>query len=199
MSDKQNPGPLTAAAAEFERQLAEYEKISGELARTTVRSQKTLSRTQKLLGESAECEEALGTRLRALLEAMNGSRDRQQVCMEQTLAAARNLQSRATAFTVLLERVTALGVRARETSEPAIVALQETVNGERPDGLVTSLEELGDRMVSIIREADAIAKDAEHDDWPDITRDVQSLKQQVTSAHGRVIQALNTVGATILS
>ena len=64
MSSPSSSDSLAAAAAEFERELARYEKISGELSRTTVRSQKTLSRTQKLLSESADCEEALGVRLR---------------------------------------------------------------------------------------------------------------------------------------
>jgi chromosome segregation ATPase len=192
-------GPLSAAAADFERELARYEKISNELGRTTVHSQKTLSRTQKLLGESAECEDALGQRLRALLEAMNGARDTQQTCMEKTLAAAKNLQNRASEFTALLERVSALGARARDTSEPAIAALTESAKGEQNSGLLGSLEDLGDQMLSIVKEAELIAKDAEHGDWPDISRDVQSLRQQVIAAHGKIVQATTTVGTRLLS
>lgn len=198
-SQSPSSGPLTEAAADFERELARYEKISNELGRTTVRSQKTLSRTQRLLTESAECEEALGQRLRKMLEAMNGSRDKQQVCMEQTLAAAKNLQTRANQFTALLERVTALGARARETSEPAIEALTESAKGQRDAGLLGSLEALGDRMLAIIREAEEISRDADQGDWPDIARDVQSLKQQIVSAHGRVVQATTAVGSQLLS
>jgi hypothetical protein len=199
MSDKANPSPLSEAAAAFERELERYEKVAGELSRTTVRSQKTLSRTQRLLTDSADCEEALGTRLHALLEAMNGARDTQQRCMEQTLLAARNLQQRATDFTTLLERVAALGARARETSEPATVALAKRSRGELGTALLTSLEQLGDRMLSIIKEAEQIVKDADVGDWPDISRDVKSLKQQVEAAHGRVIQACAAVGSQVLS
>lgn len=198
-SQSSSSSPLSEAAADFERELARYEKISNELGRTTVRSQKTLSRTQRLLTESAECEEALGQRLRKMLEAMNGSRDKQQVCMEQTLSAAKNLQTRANEFTALLERVTALGARARETSEPAIEALTESANGQRDSGLLGSLEALGDRMLAIIREAEEIARDAEQGDWPDIARDVQSLRQQIVSAHGRVVQATTAMGPQLLS
>jgi len=190
---------LSEAAAEFERELNRYEKIGNELSRTVVRSQKTLSRTQKLLGESTECEEELGRRLRVLLEAMNGARDKQQRSMEQTLAAAQNLQTRATEFTALLERVAELGTRARETSEPAVRAVSESVEGERGAALLSSLESIGDRMTAIIRDAEQIAKDAEAGDWPDIAREVQSLRQQVISAHGRVVQATSSVGSQILS
>jgi hypothetical protein len=198
-SQSPSPGPLSEAAADFERELARYEKISDELGRTTVRSQKTLSRTQRLLTDSAECEEALGQRLRKMLEAMNGARDKQQVCMEQTLAAAKNLQTRANEFTALLERVAALGTRARETSEPAIEALTESARGQRDATLLGSLEALGDRMLAIIREADEITRDADQGDWPDIARDVQRLKQQISAAHGSVVQATTTVGSHLLS
>ena|ERR1700712_3397997 len=199
MSSQSSSGPLSEAAAEFERELTRYEKISSELGRTTVRSQKTLSRTQRLLTESAECEEALGQRLRSMLEAMNGSRDKQQSCMETTLAAAKNLQTRANEFTALLERVSALGNRARETSEPAIAALTDSANGQRDAALLESLETLGDRMLGIIRDAEEIARDAEQGDWPDIARDVQSLRQQIIAALGRVKQATSAVGSQLLS
>jgi chromosome segregation ATPase len=192
-------GPLSAAAAEFERELSRYEKIGAELSRTTVRSQKTLSRTQKLISESAECEEALGVRLRSLLEAMNGARDKQQVCMEQTFTAAKNLETRATDFAALITRVAALGTRARETSEPAMQALAETKQADQGGALMRSLEELSDRMQSIIREADEIARDAEANDWPEVARDVLGLKQQVISAHGKVVQATTSAGPRILS
>lgn len=188
-----------AAAAEFERELARYEKISAELGRTSVRSHETLNRTQQLLSEAAACEEALGARLQGLLAAMNLSRDKQQACMAQTLAAARTLQERANEFTALLERVSALGQRARETSEPAIQALSETVRGDAREGLVGSLEALGEQMVGIIHEADAIATEADRGDWPDISRDVRSLKQQVEAAYGRVRQACTSVSERLLS
>jgi ABC-type transporter Mla subunit MlaD len=203
-------GPLSAAAVEFERELSRYEKIGAELARTTVRSQKTLSRTQKLLTESAECEEALGVRLRSLLEAMNGARDKQQQCMEQTLTAAKNLETRATDFSALITRVAVLGSRARETSEPAMQALAESRQADQGGALIRSLEELGDRMQSIISEADQIARDAEAGDWQEVARDVLGLKQQVIAAHGvearprarerkKVVQATSSAGPRILS
>jgi chromosome segregation ATPase len=192
-------GPLTAAAAEFERELARYEKIGAELARTKVQSQKTLARTQKLLTESAECEESLGQRLRALLEAMNGARDKQQTSMEQTLTAAKDLEARATEFAALMERVAALGSRARDTSEPAVQALAESKQGDQGGALLRSLETLGERMQTIIRDAEEIARDADANDWPEVARDVQSLKQQVISAHGKLVQATSAAGPRILS
>jgi hypothetical protein len=54
-------------------------------------------------------------------------------------------------------------------------------------------------MLGIIHDADQIARDAEQGDWPDIARDVLSLKQQIIAALGRVKQATSAVGSQLLS
>jgi len=107
-------GPLTAAAAAFEHELERYERLTSELGRTPVRSDKSLSRTKRLLSEAAECEEGLGRLLHGLLAAMQGARDKQQTSMERVLEAAHGVQTRASEFTALLERVAELGHKARD-------------------------------------------------------------------------------------
>src|SRR5207253_2518870 len=87
-------GPLTTAAIAFERELARYEQITAELRRTTVKSEKTLHRTKALLTECGECEQRLGEHLGMLVAAMNGSRDKQQVCMELSVDASERFRSR---------------------------------------------------------------------------------------------------------
>ncbi len=186
---------LTAAAAVFEDELSRYEKICTELSRGKVVSQKTLSRTQRLLGESVECEEELGAKLRLLLEAMNGARDRQQASMEKALAAAQDLQKRADMFTQLLSRVSALGEQAREISGPVAEVVAEKDAGASPDRLLSLLNGVSTKMTAIIQEAVAIEKAADEDDWPEITREVRSLKQQVQSAHAKVASTCGSVGA----
>src|SRR4051812_39798978 len=103
---------LAEAAAAFERELEQYEKLTSELKRTPVRSEKTLQRTKRLLNESVECEQQLGILLQGLLVAMNCARDRQQVCMELALEAVQSVQTRALEFQTMLERVSDLGQKA---------------------------------------------------------------------------------------
>ncbi len=195
MSNTQPQSPLTAAALAFEQELARYEKICSELHRGKVSSQKTLTRTQRLLGESVECEEELGAKLRLLLDAMNGARDKQQASMEWALAAAQDLQKRADMFTELLTRVNALGEQARDVSGPVAAIVAEKDAGASPDRLLSLLNAVSTQMSGIIAEATAIEKAADADDWPEIAREVRSLKQQVQSAQAKVVSTCGSVGA----
>ncbi len=195
MATTEPANSLTAAAAAFEQELSRYEKICTELHRGKVSSQKTLTRTQRLLGESVECEEELGAKLRLLLEAMNGARDKQQASMEWALAAAQDLQKRADLFTELLTRVNALGEQARDISGPVGAIVAEKDAGASPDRLLSLLNGVSAKMSEIISEASAIEKAADADDWPEIAREVRSLKQQVQSAQAKVISTCGSVGA----
>jgi hypothetical protein len=195
MATTQPQNPLTAAALAFEQELSRYEKICTELHRSKVTSQKTLTRTQRLLGESVECEEELGGKLRLLLEAMNGARDKQQTSMEWALAAAQDLQKRADMFSELLARVNALGEQARDISGPVAAIVAEKDAGASADRLLTLLHGVSAKMTDIIREATALEKAADDEDWPELAREVRSLKQQVQSAHGKVVSTCGNVGA----
>jgi len=195
MTASSSPNPLTTAAAAFEQELARYEKVSLELKRTKVTSQKTLHRTQRLLGESVESEEELGVRLQALLEAMNGARQRQQTSMEMALAAAQELQTRAGMFTELLARVSALGQRARDAGGPVAQIVAEKASGGSADHILALLHEVSAQMSEIVGEANAIEQAATADEWPEIAKEVRSLRQQVQSAHAKVLSTCSDVGA----
>lgn len=182
-------GPLTSAAAAFERELERFERLTAELGRTPVRSDKSLSRTKRLLSEAAECEENLGRLLQGLLAAMQGARDKQQTSMERVLEAAHGVQTRASEFTALLERVAELGHKAREVNAPVAQVLTEKINGGDSHTLIASLEEVSERMQRVVQDAEGILRSAEDGDWPEIVRDVKSLKQQMQSARAKVLQA----------
>lgn len=187
--------PLATAAEAFEHELSRYERISLELKRTTVTSQKSLHRTQKLLSDSAESEEALGVQLQGLLQAMNGAREKQQSCMEWALAAAQALQTRATSFNELLSRVSTLGERAREVGQPIATIVSEKAQGASADQLLSRLNALSEQMLEIVTEANAIERTATDDQWPEIAKDVRSLRQQVQSAHAKVVSSCQDVGS----
>jgi chromosome segregation ATPase len=190
-------GALSAAAAAFEQELTQYEKVCAELRRTTVRSEKTLSRTRRLLVESTECEQALETRLQALLQAMNGTRDRQQACMEATLLAARQVSERATQFGELMARVAALGERTQEVSQPAAEVIAQAGGGAA--SALPPLNQVAERMALVLSEADAIASSADEADWPEVAREVKNLRQQLHAAHAKVLEARGKLEKRVLS
>src|ERR1700722_17609068 len=87
-------GPLASAATVFEADLSLYEELTADLARMSITSEKTLARAKKQLEESAECQLRLADHLKVLVAAVEGSRAKQEACMEQVLAAARRVETR---------------------------------------------------------------------------------------------------------
>jgi polyhydroxyalkanoate synthesis regulator phasin len=188
---------LAEAAAAFERELANYEKLSLELARSPVRSEKTLSRARKVLNDAGDSEAELGRKLEDLSKAMVHARDRQQACMARIQEAMQGAQARADEFTALLERVAALGNKARDVNEPVARVLAARSSGEDPATLLASLSEVDSRMQDVVSDAETIFEDANKGDWPEVAKDVKSLQQQVQSVRNKVKQACVELGPTI--
>jgi DNA repair ATPase RecN len=197
MTTPKSEGSLAEAAAAFERELANYEKLSLELARSPVRSEKTLTRARKVLGDAADSEAELGQLLQGLSQAMVQARDRQQACMARVQEAMQSAQTRANEFTALLERVAALGAKARDVNEPVTRVLAEKSGGGDPATILASLSEVDTRIQDVVKDAQAIFEDAQAHDWPEVAKDVKSLEQQVQSVRTKVKQACVDIAPAI--
>jgi DNA repair exonuclease SbcCD ATPase subunit len=191
-------GKLAGAADHFEQELARYERLSSELARTTVQSEKSLGRKRHLLDEFTESEAELGVRLKSLLVAMNEARERQQHCMEVAVKAATDLRERAEQFSELMAKVTELGERARTASQPAGPLLTEADAKVSAEALAP-LDHVSEQIHSVLSEADAIARSASAQNWPEVARDVNSLRQQLSSMHAKVTRLRADVARRTLS
>lgn len=191
-------GELAQAADHFEQELARYERLGAELARTSVQSEKSLARKRRLLDEFSESEAELGGRLKQLLAAINGARERQQRCMEGAVAGAIELQQRAAQFSELMAQVAALGDRARAASQPAGPLLGQS--GDKPSAeLLAPLDRVSAELGSVTAEADALALSATERDWPEVARDVKSLRQQLNAMHAKVTRLREDVAKRTLS
>ena len=191
-------GKLAGAADHFEQELARYERLSGELARTTVQSEKSLGRKRRLLEDFSESEAELGARLKGLLAAMNEARERQQQCMEVAVKAATDLRERAEQFGELMAKVTELGERARGASEPAGPLMTEADEKVSAEAL-GPLDHVSAQIHGVLVEADAIARSASEQNWPEVARDVNSLRQQLSSMHAKVTRLRADVAKRTLS
>jgi hypothetical protein len=187
-ASKKSEGALTAAAAAFDAALTRFEAASEELERMEIVSEKSLQRARRALEGCAEQEQELSAHLQAFAAAMQTSQARQQKCMEATVAAANRIKARFDERNALLERVAALGLRAREINDPVVAAMeQDAKEGGAPTAaLLTSLEEFGANTDAIIAEADSLMRAAKDSDWEDIERDAHTLKQQLMSALNKV-------------
>jgi hypothetical protein len=189
MTNKKNEGPLTAASQALEDELRTFEELVEELARLHVNSDKTLQRARHSLEACSEFEQKLAGRLRAFAEAMQLMQAKQQECMKTALEHAQRIQQRNDARNALLERVNALGLRARDINAP----MNELVADEASHGdaahVLARIQDVGERLEAVIAEAAAVACAAKEEDWQDIARDADVLKQQLQSARNKVLVA----------
>jgi chromosome segregation ATPase len=191
-------GELARAANEFEEELTRFERLSSELARTRIQSEKSLTRKRHLLEEVSEREAELGARLKGLLGAIHTARERQTRCLETALAAASELQERAAQFSELMAKVASLGERAREVSQPAS-SLGASTDDKATAAVLEPLDQVNEQLQSVARDAETIARAADEQDWPEIARDVRSLRQQLSSMHAKLTQLRADVAKRTLS
>jgi hypothetical protein len=151
-----------------------------------------------LLEEFSDSETELGMRLKALLVAINGARERQQHGMEVALAAATELRERATLFSELMAEVAALGERARSASQPAAPLLAQPEDKATAE-VLAPLDQVGEQIHGVMLDADAIALSAAEQNWPEVARDVKSLRQQLGSMHAKLTRLRAEVAKRTLS
>jgi chromosome segregation ATPase len=183
---QKNLAELSQAAQRLEQELARFEELASELRRP-LNSEKSLQRARQSLEACSRCEAKLAEHLHAFADAMQTLQARQQRCMELVRTGAEHIQARHQERTTLLERVSSLGTRAREVSEPlSAISSEDAASGDSPD-LLASIREVCTRLEIVIADADAVAEAAQQGDWTDIARDAQALKQQLQAVRSRVL------------
>ena len=193
-SKKSTETPLAKAAAALEGELLEYEKFVAEVKRMSLDNEKAMHRAKDLLEHCAAGEQRMAERLQAFAGAMQDVQVRQQSCIGEAVAAAEKIQERIQNRSSLLERFSALGERARALNEP--VAALEAKEGEaNAQDLLKTLGDVAAATEAVVSEADTLGADANADDWQDIAREANTLKQQLQSARNKILTAQRDVAA----
>jgi chromosome segregation ATPase len=194
-TDKKAGGPLTSAASALEGEIKRFEELVAELGRLGVNSEKSLGRARQLLEEVAGYEQRLGTHLREFSEAMQRSQERQEQAMKQALASAERIRLRHETRSQLLERVNALGARARDINEPMAALNEDSGDPANAQAVLSSVKEVSVRIDQVIEEAAELAAAAREADWVDIGRDADVLKQQLQAARNKLQLAERSAAA----
>jgi uncharacterized protein YoxC len=188
--DKSPTSELVAAAEALEAQLTRFESLSEQFRKAPLNSEKSLERASKLLRDVAEQDQQLNASVSALVAAVTATRDRQQKEAESVNARAQELQQRAETFKTLLERYGALGQSAAELNqrmqEFAAQRTKSQGTAEQNTELIGILDALDERMGQVADEAQAVAGLAEEQDFTDIGRQADSLRQQLLSARNKL-------------
>ncbi|HVU52374.1 MAG TPA: hypothetical protein VHL80_16885 [Polyangia bacterium] len=172
-ADKQAPEIVRAATA-LEDQLAELEAISRSARKLRLSSDKNIARAAAELKQTLSMPERLGERLQAVAAAMTRMQERQQAALEPLAAFAAEVQRRAELLGGHMQRFEALGRTA--------AALNDELAASPADREARARVEA--RLHEISEAARALFEAARADDFPDVAREADVLKQRM-AAHRR--------------
>jgi hypothetical protein len=162
---------VVRAAEELESELVKLETLSRAARKNRLDSEKGIVRAARELSEALALPERLATGLRALAIAMQQMEARQQAALEPLAAYALEVQRR---MKRLEEHMLAFGALGKAASE-ATQLLQQA--GERAD----LVENAKVQLYGIADGARALIEAARADDFPDVAREADALKQRVNA------------------
>ncbi|MFL5348941.1 MAG: hypothetical protein ACJ8AT_29430 [Hyalangium sp.] len=184
-----SPSELVAAAEALDSQLTRFESLADQFHKTPLNSEKSLERASKLLRDVAEQDQVLNASVSALVAAVTGARDRQQKHAEAVNARAQELQQRAETFKSLLERYGALGQSAAELNQRMQEFAAQRAKAQTPEQnveILGTLDALNERMGQVAEEAQSVTQLADEQDFSDVGRQADSLRQQLLSARNKL-------------
>jgi methyl-accepting chemotaxis protein len=186
-SPQSESSELVTAAMAIEEELRKFEALAEEVRTGPLRSQKNLEKMGKLLSSVADCDERMVAHMRSLLGVLNQWRDRQQTLAAEVNGRAQQLQERTQVYQGLMLRFSELGQEAGGLSSQMQQVAGMTQQGQAASAeeIISSLQQVNERMTQVADNAGKLATDAEEQDFSDVARDAESLRQQLLSARNR--------------
>ena len=192
MSKRDTPPPseLVSAAQALDSELLRFEALAAQLQEAPLTSEKHLERASRTLKDLADLDDALRLRVGALVQAITGVRTRQQTQADAVNARAQELQRRTEVFKDLLTRYGALGQSAADLNgrmqQFAALRQQATRTPEEDVQLTEVFTSLQERMAGVADEAATLVGAADAEQFSDIARQADSLRQQLLSARNKL-------------
>jgi hypothetical protein len=177
MSEKK-PSDLVAATQLLDEELDRVEHLADSAGRVPLNSRKNLEKAARTTTEAAESQGKVGEHISALMAALNQVRVRNEATVQALQTRSDEIQKRSEQLGALLERFEAIGKDAREVTDLA--------QGIGTEGAGEKLLELETRLGAIAEAAKGLWEQAESDGWTDLSRDADSLRQQVLAAKNKL-------------
>ena len=194
MTSKNDPSPLLAAAQAFDAELERFGHLAEAARKGPLGSQKALERAAETLKEIADCEEQMQARARTLMAALGAAREQQEAQAALVSQRAEEIRERTSVYGELLRQFQALGQDAVELN-----GMGQRLSAKKRDSgatasemardpeLAAGLHELSDRMASVVTRAQELATAARDADFEDVSRQADSLRQQLLAARNKVV------------
>ncbi|HVW27955.1 MAG TPA: hypothetical protein VHC69_21475 [Polyangiaceae bacterium] len=168
---------LVRAGQRLEDEVARLEALSRSVRKIPLDSEKNITRAAQELKEALALPERLGGGLQALAAAMEQMQSRQQAALEPLSAHAQKIQERAVQLGTYMHAFAELGNAAGATT-----ALLKTEGGDRN----AIVEQAQQELAKILERARSLAEDARGNDFPDVAREADALRQRVATLRKRL-------------
>lgn len=194
MTSKKDPSPLLAAAEAFDSELERFGHLAEGARKGALGSQKALERAAETLKEIADCEEQMQARARALMAALGTAREQQEAQAALVSERAEEVRQRTAVYGELLRQFQALGQDAVELN-----GMGQRLSAKKRDAgatgadmardpeLAAGLHELSERMAGVAGRAQDLVTAARTADFEDVSRQTDSLRQQLLAARNKVV------------
>jgi len=185
---------LVTAAEAVEDDVRRLEELSAAARRVRLNTEKNIARAARELQETMEQQERLALGLRAFGEVMVRMQERQQAALEPLGARAGEIQDRMNLLSEHMHRFGALGVQASEVAKllqslPSVQAANsEGSSGVNPAAQASALIDVDERFTALVEQAKALAESARLEDFPEIFREADALKQKIHAMRGRLAE-----------
>jgi hypothetical protein len=194
---------LVAAAEAFQELLVRFRVLTDSLQKRALDSRANLERAGATLQEIAGCETELQARAQELIAALGAARDAQQAQAETMGLKALEIQERSAVYAGIAARFEAIGKDAIDlnTMAGALVGrprfADQTLREDELPALLSELYDLQERMASVVSTSNALATDAREAGFEDVSRQVDSLRQQLLAARNKIGLLKATLGMAI--
>jgi hypothetical protein len=175
-SDKEVP-ELVQAAQALENDIVKLEAIPRSIRKIRLNSEKNIAKAAKELNEALELPDRLAAGLQALALAMARMQARQQGALEPLAVLATDIQQRMRQLGEHMQAFAALGKAAAE-----VTTLIQTNEG---DGSAI-FAQVDAQLTRISEGARGVFEAARNDDFPDVAREADTLKQRVSALRRRL-------------
>lgn len=167
---------LSQAAVQLDQELKKFEELSDLASRIKLNSEKNIERATDALGKAAESQDRISLHVRALVTAIAAAREKQEKDSAVLMARAHEIAARRTRYVELVQKMGALGGEAREIN----TALQAS------DKTRESVLAVQEKLAGIATGAEEIGKLANEEDLEDLSRQADSLRQQLQAARNKL-------------
>ena len=177
-SHAKDASPLVRAAASLESELLQLESISRSTRKIPLTSEKNIARAARELQEALTLPERLAAGLQALASAMAAMQERQQAALTPLATFASEIQQRHQRLLEHMQAYAALGSAAAEIT----ARIQQAGEGER----VQVLSDVDAQLSRIVDNARELFDAAQTEDFPEISREADALKQRASALRRRL-------------